>query len=87
MTKSELKILLKAEGFRSDAYNLEGSTPAYDGLVLSEIYGQWTIHYVERGIKTPLGEFSSETEACARMYELLSEDPTSQQAQIRPSDK
>ena len=79
MTKTELEARLLKEGFRKDSYSLDGSTPAYDGLVLTEVHGKWSIQYMERGIASPLGEFSSEKEACQRMYELMSEDPTTRQ--------
>lgn len=77
MTKLELEARLQEEGFRQDSYSLNGSTPGYDGLVLVEAHGRWSIQYMERGMASSLGNFSSESDACDRMYELLSKDPTS----------
>ena len=77
MTRQELKARLDAEGFRSDAYILDGSEPPYEALVLREEGEQWHVYYVERGIWRARGEFDTEHDACVFLYEALCKDVTS----------
>ena len=72
MTLAELKERLKREGFRPDLYSLDGGLPAFEGLVLKERTGRWTIEHCERGLCRELENLGSENAACERMYELLS---------------
>ena len=72
LNRVELERRLHDEGIRRDLYSLDGSLPAhYEGLVLDERDGKWIIHHCERGKYGVLHQFSTEAEACARMYELL----------------
>lgn len=73
MTLVEVRETLQREGFRADVYSLNGSAPAFEGLVLKEHVGQWVIEHCERGIFRELAVLDSEDAACERMYELLSE--------------
>lgn len=68
---SELKERLRREGFRPDVYSLDGRLPAFEGLVLNERAGRWTIEHCERGMCRELESVGSEDTACERMYELL----------------
>jgi hypothetical protein len=72
MNAAELRALLAKEGFDPDVYSIDGGLPPYEGLLLEPSGTAWTIDHVERGIRRPLESFSSEDEACRRMYELLS---------------
>lgn len=76
MNRQELKKRLDAEGYRPDAYSLDGSLPSYDGFVLREANGRWRIEYWERGAARNLGDFDSEEKACERLYDFLKRDRT-----------
>lgn len=65
MNASELKQRLDREGFRGDAYRLDGGTSDYEGLVLKKKQEGWSVEYFERGFWSSLGEFQSEEKACA----------------------
>jgi hypothetical protein len=80
MNRNDLEQRLQRERFRPDAYRLDGSPPANDGFVLGEVHGKWTVSYFERGLTRLLGEFTSEQQACERLYELLKRDSTAKQA-------
>lgn len=77
MKQNELACRLSREGFRSDAYSLDGGLPALlEGYVLRRLGVLWTIEYYERGLTRTLAQFSSEDEACDAMYATLNADPT-----------
>jgi hypothetical protein len=71
MNTTQLKARLISEGFKADVYGIEGSLPAFEGLVLEKHGARWKIEHFERGIRRELDSFTSESEACDRMYELL----------------
>ncbi len=80
MNREELARRLDSEGFRRDAYRLDGSSPPFDGLVLTEVHGKWKVEYFdERGGQTPYGVFDTESSACHRLYELLAASSTAKQ--------
>ena len=69
MNKRELAIILKQENIRPDSYNLEGRL--YDDcLILEESHGVWFIYYSERGLRSDMGEFKSESDACKHFLKL-----------------
>jgi hypothetical protein len=72
LTVVELGERLRREGYRSDVYSLDGSLPTFEGLVLKQQAGQWTIEHCERGVCRELEVLGSEDSACDRMYTLLS---------------
>lgn len=84
MTKEELAIQLVSDGVQSDSYNLDGSTPAFDGLVLSNVHGMWIVQYFERGNWRELARSYSESDACDRFYEIVSKDRTFRQLGANP---
>lgn len=73
MNGDDLKRRLVAEGFRSDVYSIDGPLPSYEGLILERTGTTWKVEYFERGIRRELASFSTEEQACERMYELLVE--------------
>jgi hypothetical protein len=79
MTKNELASRLLLDGVRPDSYSLDGSTPAYEGLVLSNVHGMWLVQYFERGNWRELARSYSESDACDRFYEIVSKDRTFRQ--------
>lgn len=75
MKRQELLQTLRREGIRDDAYNLDGVS-LDETLKLGEADGRWCVHYSERGMETGRKEFATESEACAYLLNILSEDPT-----------
>jgi hypothetical protein len=71
MNVAALRERLIREGFRQDVYSLDGSPPAYEGLILTNEGGRWRIEHCERGMRRELAVLEGEEEACERMYELL----------------
>jgi hypothetical protein len=77
MNKSELSQILRQEGFRPDAYNLEGGFPD-ESYSLEESNGVWSVYYSERGLKTGKKDFSNESAACVYLLQLLRKDASTQ---------
>ncbi len=73
MNADDLKRRLVTEGFRSDVYSIDGPLPSYEGLILQRTGTTWRIEHFDRGMRRVLASFSTEEEACERMYELLVE--------------
>jgi hypothetical protein len=48
MDRSELRGMLRDEGFPDDSYSLDGGL-AEDRLCLDEAHGWWFVYYAERG--------------------------------------
>jgi len=71
MNVAELRERLLREGFRRDVFSLDGTCPAFEGLVLNNDSGRWRIDHCERGMRREVALLDSEEEACERMYELL----------------
>lgn len=72
MNTAELKVLLAAEGFDPDAYSIDGTPPAYEGLILRKTDDTWVIEHFERGVRRPVESLNTEDEACRRMHALMS---------------
>ena len=68
----ELSEKLKKDGIPEDAYNLEGGFPD-EAYCISESYNIWEVYYRERGNKTGLKIFNSESEACEYFLKNISE--------------
>jgi hypothetical protein len=75
MNRQELQSILRAEGIRSDAYDLEGGH-LNECYVLANYDPIWSVYYSERGQEIDLRQFSSEEEACEYQLKLLRDDPT-----------
>jgi hypothetical protein len=77
MTRVELEIRLREEGFIESTYSLYGDIPcSQEGFILIEKNSFWQVLYNERGENRVLKTFDSETNACDWLYEELNKDPT-----------
>jgi hypothetical protein len=82
MNKNELSRILRQENIRPDAYCLEGGI-CEECYALDESYGIWSVYYSERGVQTGRKDFTSESDACEHLLQLLREDPTARSAPER----
>lgn len=71
MNRSELGEILRAEGIRSDAYDLNGGRDKTEAYVLREEPFGWTVFYSERGLESGPQTFDSEAEACEYLLARL----------------
>lgn len=76
MTKAELKRELETASVSPEAYSLDGGLPGECYVLSKEPQGKWDVYYSERGVKTGLRSFDSESEACDCLLKLLLDDPT-----------
>ena len=76
MNKTELKIKLEQVGVYPAAYSLDGGLPNERYVLSQEPNGQWAVYYSERGQKTGLRSFDSESTACQFFLEHVLQDPT-----------
>jgi hypothetical protein len=79
MTTLELKSKLDLAGIYPDAYSLNGGLPNERYVLNQESNGTWEFYYSERGEKTGLRSFHSESAACEFFLRRLLEDPTVKQ--------
>ena len=75
MNLTELKERLEQEGIDEDAYSLHGGTPS-EKYVLSHDGPSWSVYFSERGPKTKVRAFPSESEACNELLRRILQDPT-----------
>ncbi|HLK54615.1 MAG TPA: hypothetical protein VKU42_14235 [Candidatus Angelobacter sp.] len=76
MTRIELKSKLEQAGIRAEAYSFDGGLPNEQYVISNEGNGRWETYYSERGGKTGLRSFNSETAACESFLEWLLKDHT-----------
>jgi len=76
MTKLELKSKLDQAGVYPEAYSLDGGLPNEQYVLSREPDARWEVYYSERGQKSGLRSFDSESAACQFFLNLLLEDPT-----------
>jgi hypothetical protein len=76
MTKLELKSTLDQAGVCSEAYSLDGGLPSERYVLSQEPSGQWEVYYSERGNRSGMRAFNSESAACQFFLNLLLEDPS-----------
>jgi len=74
MNKKMLKELLECEGFRPDAYDLEGGLLP-ERLTLAQEAGQWCVYYSEHGIRSGKKYFATEDEACEDLLNQIRDEP------------
>ncbi len=72
MQKNELEQKLLQEEVSKDLYSLKGGLPN-ESYCFNEQNGVWEVYYSERGTKSNLKAFNSETEACEYSYTSLIE--------------
>ena len=63
MNKQQLEKILLLNKVPKDLYSLKGGLPN-EAYCLEEENDKWHVYYSERGIKTSIGYFKSEREAC-----------------------
>ncbi len=73
MRIEELEQILKSEGFCEDSYSLSGGNHN-ERYEIDQSNGVWIVYYSERGLKSGKIEFSSESEACTYLLEILRKD-------------
>lgn len=73
MNISDLKHRLLKFGIRDDAFEIEGKF-ADEAYILKKENDRWFVYYTERGLKTGLREFDSESEACNYFFGLVTSD-------------
>jgi len=76
MNKTELKTLLQQAGVYPEAYSLDGGMPNERYVLSQEPDGRWAVYYSERGQKTGLRFFDSESSACQFFLGHVIQDPT-----------
>ncbi len=76
MNKNQLKERLEKSGVNPVAYSLDGGLPDERYVLSQEPGGQWGVYYSERGEKTGLRIFDSESNACSYFFELVIADPS-----------
>jgi len=67
MNKLELKEKLQAAAISEDFYSLDGGLPN-EAFCLDNVNGKWETYYSERGNKSKLKIFDSESAACDFFY-------------------
>ena len=71
MNKNTLLEELENKGIRKDSYSLNGGLPN-EANCLNQNDGIWEVYYSERGIKSGLKTFTSESDACKFFFEVVS---------------
>jgi len=79
MNKNELECQLQQAGVCSAAYSLDGGLPNERYVLSREPNGRWAVYYSERGQKTGLRDFDSESSACHFFFEYILQDSTTRQ--------
>lgn len=70
MNKIELVKELRRLDIPRDSYTLSGGLPN-EKYCMEEFSGKWFVYYSERGHKTGLREFDSESDACEALLNEL----------------
>jgi hypothetical protein len=74
MNREQLKAQLNSLGVDPNAYSLSGGLPNEQYVLGEEANGQWGVYYSERGLKTGLRLFDSESSACSFFLEKITRD-------------
>ena len=75
MNKQQLLQAIPKEGIREDAFDLDGGHLS-ETYTLSESYGRWFVYYSEKGLESGKKEFTTQSQACEYLLNLLKKDPT-----------
>ncbi|MCB5282010.1 hypothetical protein QK292_05315 [Arthrobacter sp. AL08] len=75
MNRSELKTVLESEGYKTNAYELEGGTPD-DTYCLEDRGHEWAVYYSERGCRFEEQIFFTENDACKDFLRLMRRTPS-----------
>lgn len=63
MNRKQLENLLLANGVHRELYSLNGGLPN-EAYCIEKENERWQVYYSERGIKTNIGYFANEEDAC-----------------------
>ena len=83
MNLTELKAALDSAGVEERVYSFtsDGCGEVYRLAPIRDMLGDgWEMYYAERGLKTGLVVFRSESEACAEFLRWILRDPTTRSA-------
>jgi hypothetical protein len=83
MNLSALKTALENAGVSDDAYSFTSDAigEVYRIQRIQDILGEgWEVYYSERGLKTGLLVFRSETDACEELLHRILRDPTTRRS-------
>ena len=72
MNAKQLERRLSALGVSPDAYSLHGGLPDECYVLNREVDG-WSVYYSERGLRTGEQRYSTESDACAALLQMLTE--------------
>jgi len=74
MNRKQLKEKLGSLGVDPHAYSLSGGLPNEQYVLSEEPNEQWGVYYSERGQKTGLKNFDSESSACYFFLDKITRD-------------
>ena len=70
MNRRDIKIILQQNNVPDDLYSLDGGFPS-ESYCINKTSEAWEVYYSERGIKSGLVNFKSESEACEYLLEEI----------------
>ena len=77
LTLKTLGNVLESQGIRPDAYCLTGGSPN-ESYCIDRDGDDWLVYYSERGLRSDLRRFGTESDACSHLQALLRGDATTQ---------
>lgn len=75
MNLIELQKELNSLGVDKLSYSLSGGLPN-ECYCIDKEHGSWLVYYSERGGRSGLKKFKTESSACEHLLKVLSDDPT-----------
>ena len=76
MNINQLKEKLDKAGIKPNRYSFDKEYPN-ESMCLNNLNGKWEVYYSEKGQKSSLKSFDSESEACDYLYNLLIKEDSS----------
>ena len=76
MDRRDLGVILRAEDINPRTFDIKDGLPDDECYVLRWTGFSWSVFYGERGNQNDRHDFSSESEACEYLLEVLRNDPT-----------
>jgi hypothetical protein len=71
MNRDELKAQLASSGVPADSYSLAGGLPNEAFCLDQDENGTWRTYYSERGERSSIKTYATESEACAALLSLI----------------
>ena len=75
LTLNTLSDLLNSRGVDPDAYSLSGGLPN-ESYCIDRDGTDWLVYYSERGLRSGLQRFNTESDACSHLLSVLIRDTT-----------